>query len=87
MTINIGKDFALENSLFGAVKLTKTDGLGKYKYSGSGIGFDARENVLLPNGSGFGKNVIIFGGNMSSSVYIDNKKKITWFLEKVQQMV
>ena len=30
---------------------------------------------MLTNGSGFGKNFIIFGADMSWSVHIDNKKK------------
>ena len=30
---------------------------------------------LLLNDSGFGKNIIIFGANMSSLVHADNKKK------------
>ena len=42
---NVGKDFALGNSLFGAVKLTKNTDLDKCKYSGYGIGFDAREGI------------------------------------------
>ena len=34
------------------------------------------------DGSGFGKNVIIFRADMSSSVYIDNKKKDILILGK-----
>ena len=40
-SFNVGKDFALRYSLFGAVKLTENTDLGKYKYSGFGIVFDA----------------------------------------------
>ena len=47
--------------VFGAVKFTKHPGIDNYKYSGHGIRF--------------GRNVIIFGVDMSSSVYVDNKKK------------
>ena len=65
---NVGKDFALGNSLFGAVKLTKNTDLDKYKYFGYGIGFDARGRYSLSDGSGFGENVIIFGDDMSSLV-------------------
>ena len=43
----------LENSSFGAFKLTKID---KYKYSGYGIGFDRRGTFSVP-GDGFGQNV------------------------------
>ena len=39
------------------------------------IGFDALGNVSLSNGIGFGKNVILFGADVSSLVHIDNKKK------------
>ena len=35
----------------------------------------------LPNG-GFGKNVIIFGGDISSSVHSDNKKRNILILGK-----
>ena len=66
-------DFALKNCLFGAVKLTKNADIGKYKYSGYGVGFDARGSFLFPNGS-FGQNVITFGVDMSSSTHANNKK-------------
>ena len=46
----------------------------KYKYNGYGIGFDFRSEFLSTDGR-FGKNVIIFGADMSSSVYIDSKGK------------
>ena len=64
-----------ENSLSGAVKLTKNTNPDKYKRSGFGIGLDARGGFLLSNGSGFGKNIMIFDADMSLLVYIDNKKK------------
>ena len=57
--------FTLENYLFGAVKLTKNSDFDKYKNSVYGIGFDAHESFLLHYGSGFGKNFIIFGADMS----------------------
>ena len=66
---------AVRNSLFGTVNLIKNTDLDKYSYSGSGISFDIRGNFSLKNG-GFGKNLIIFGADMNSSVHIDNKKKI-----------
>ena len=43
-------------------------------YSGYGIGFDRRGSFSFPGGR-FGQNVIIFGADMNSSIYIDNKKK------------
>ena len=57
---------------FRSVKLTKNADLNKYKYRGYSIGFDSRSKFSLPHGS-MGKNVIIFGVDMSSSVLIDNK--------------
>ena len=50
--------------------------IDKYKYSGYDIlliGFDRRVRFSFP-GSEFGKDVIIFGVDMSSSVHVDNKK-------------
>ena len=50
--------------LFGAVNLTKNADIDKYKYSGYWIGFDRRSCFSFP-ASGLGKNVIIFGADMS----------------------
>ena len=63
---NVGKDFLLWNSLFATVKLTKYSVPNKYKYYGYGTRFEANGSFLLPDSSGFGKNVIIFGADMSS---------------------
>ena len=38
--------------------------------------------VSLSNGSGFGKNLILFGTDMSSSMHVDNKKKYILILGK-----
>ena len=70
----------LVNCLFGAVSLTKNADIDKYKYSGYGIGFD-RVN-FYSFGNGFGRNVIIFGVDMSSSVHVDNKGKDILILGK-----
>ena len=64
----------LENCLFGAVSLTKNADINKYKYSGYGIGFD-REGEFSFGTSGFGRNCIIFGVDLSSSSHANNKKK------------
>ena len=63
----------LENCLFGSVKLTKNADIDKYGYSGYGIGFDKETSFLI--GNEIGKNVIIFGVDMSLSSKIDNRKK------------
>ena len=52
--------------MFGAVKLVKIADIDKYKYYGYGIGFDRCGTFSVANG--FGKNVIIFGVDRSSSV-------------------
>ena len=52
-------DPTLKNCLFGAVTLTKNADIGKYKYSGYGIGLDRRSSFSFPSG-GFGQNVLIF---------------------------
>ena len=67
--------------MLGTVKLVKNAEINKYKYSGYGIGFDRHGTFSVPNG--FGKNVIIFGVDMSSSEHVDNKKNIFQFLLKV----
>ena len=67
-------DPTLKNLLFGAVKLTKTDHIDNYQYSGYGVGFDRKGSFSFP-GLQFGQNMIIFGVDMSSSVHIDNKGK------------
>ena len=63
----------LENCFFGGVSLTKHDDIDEYNYSGYGIGFDRKGSFSF--GNGFGRNVIIFVVDMSSSVHVDNKKK------------
>ena len=61
--------------------MTKNADIDKYKYSGYGIGFDRRGSFSFPGGV-FGKNVIIFGVDISSSVHVDNKKKAILILGK-----
>ena len=70
----------LENCLFGSVKLTKNADIDKYGYSGYGIGFDRETSFSI--GNEIGKNVIIFGVDMSSSTKIDNRKKDILILGK-----
>ena len=73
----------LVNCLFGAVTTAKNADIDKKKYSGYGIGFDRTGFYLLPSGR-FGRNVIIFGVDMSWSVHVDNKGKDILILRKVQ---
>ena len=53
--------------------MTKNNDIGKYKYSGYGIGYDRKGRFSVVNG--FGENCKIFGVDMSSSAYVHNKKK------------
>ena len=71
----------LENCLFGSVKLTKNADIDKYGYFGYGIGFDRESSFSIGNETG--KNVIIFGVDMSSSTKIDNRKIDILILGKV----
>ena len=71
----------LENCLFGAVKLTKNSDIDKYKYSGYGIGFDAKGTFSFPGG-GIGQNIIHFGADMSSSVHANDKTKNILILDE-----
>ena len=61
--------------------MPKNDDIDKYKYSGYGIGFN-RHGSFSFSGTGLGKNVIIFGVDMSSSRKIDNRKKDILILGK-----
>ena len=62
--INISDYPTLENCLFGTVKLTKNADIDKYGYSGYGIGFDRHGSFSFPS-YGLGRNVIIFGVDMT----------------------
>ena len=67
--------------MFESVKVTKNDDLDKYKYTGYDIEFYFRSEFIFTDGS-YGKNVIIFGADMSSSVHVDNKGKDILILGK-----
>ena len=71
---DLNSNFTLKDYLLGGVKLVKNAEPDKYVYSGYGTGFDSRSELPLPDSS-VGKNVIIFGVDMRSSVHIDNQKK------------
>ena len=61
--------------------LTKNADIDRYGYSGYGIGFD-RHGIFSFPGTGLGRNVIIFGVEISSSTKIDNRKKDILILVK-----
>ena len=70
---NISSYPTLENCLSRDVSLTKHFDIDQYKYSGYGIGFERTGEFSF--GNGFGRDVIISGVYMSSSVHADSKKK------------
>ena len=71
----------LQNCLFGAVKSTKNADIDKYKYSRYGIGFDSRGSYSHSSG-GYGRYVIIFGADLSSSSNANNKTRCHLVLGK-----
>ena len=75
--------FSLKDCLFEAVKATKNDNPNKYFYSGYGFGFDSYSLISMPSFD-WGKNSIIFGGDMSSSMHPNNKNKNILILGKRQ---
>ena len=54
--------------------MTRNADTDKYKYQAHGIGFDLSGSFSYPLG-GDGKNVIIFGVDMTNSKYANNKTK------------
>ena len=71
---NLSTYITLCNCLLGSAKLTKNADLDKCKYTGYSIKFDSRSEFPFADGTK-GKNVIIFGADMSSLVHFDNKYK------------
>ena len=78
---NISDYPTLKNCFFGAVSLTKNADIDKYKYSGCRTGSDRHGFSSHPSGRN-GRNLIIFGVDMSSSTKIYNSKKSILFLGK-----
>ena len=66
-------DATLKNCLFSKVTLTTNTDIDRYGYSSYGAGFDRRSSFSFPSAR-FGRYVLIFGVDMSSSAHIDNKK-------------
>ena len=69
---NLNTDFTLCNCLLRM--LTKNADPDKYVYTIYGTEFDLRSEFSLSDDS-MGKTFIIFGGDMSSPVHVDNKEK------------
>ena len=76
---NSSQNFTAQNCLFGAVKITPDADKSSYKYSGFGICFDANSDFSFGNITN-GKNVIIFGADMSFSSHERNKANQIYIL-------
>ena len=66
---------AIENGLLGALDITKKDvNTSQYQYFGYGICFDTNTDFTFGNIKN-GKNVIMFGADMSFSIHTSNQVK------------
>ena len=81
MARDLNSDFILQDRLFGGAKLDKNADPDKYSYSGYGIGFDSSSLFTYPD-IDWGKNVVFFRKDNSSSVHVDKKKKDILVLDK-----
>ena len=70
----INSNFVFRDGLFGAIKIKNTANFDtdKWQYSGYGVGFDSTSTFTHPNEVN-GKNVIIFGADLSNSGHASNK--------------
>ena len=72
--------FTIQNALFGAMQITKNADTSKYDYKGYGICFDERSqfgHTITAGGRADttnGRNVLIFGADMSFSVHKTNRE-------------
>ena len=70
--------FTIQNSLFGAMQITKNADISKYNYKGYGICFDGRKEFAHVrkrgnfNDTTMARNVIIFGVDMGFSKHANN---------------
>ena len=69
---NPSNDFKIRNCLFGTAKLARNTIKRKFFYNGQRLAFDAAGSWNF--GNNFGRNVVIFGNDNSSSIHTDNCK-------------
>ena len=74
-------DFAIQNGLLAAVKITKNVNTSHYKYEGYGTCFDGEFSFSFGNRID-AKNVIIFGVNTINSSHSTNKPQNIYVLGK-----
>ena len=81
-------EFTIQNTLFGAIEITKNANTSKYKYKGYGICFDESELFTHIRKEGnfnhttTARNVIIFGADMSFSKHANNKANNIYVMGK-----
>ena len=81
-------EFTIQNSLFGAIEITKSANTSKYKYKGYGICFDESEEFTHARKEGnfnhttLARNVIIFGADMSFGKHGNNKANNIYVMGK-----
>ena len=68
----ISPDFTIQNTLFGAIKITKYVNTSHCTYNGYGICFDGNGSFDFGNNTD-AKNVIMFGADMSFSSHSTNR--------------
>ena len=74
-------DFAVQNGLFGAVKITKNVNTSHYKYEVYGICFDSESSFSFGSKTD-AKNVIILAANTINSSHSTNKSQNIYILGK-----
>ena len=74
-------DYTIQNALFGAIKIYKNTDSSKNKYEGYGICFDEGGTFSIGNINN-GRNVLIFGADMSFSIHSTNKANNIYVLGK-----
>ena len=81
-------EFTIQNTLFGAIEITKNANTSKYKYKRYGICFDESESFSHVrkegnfNHTALARNVIIFGVDMSFSKHANNKANNIYVMGK-----
>ena len=73
----VSNSFVFKNILFGTIKVSNTQKSDKKKWqhSGYGLTFDSTNTFKNPDTGKSGKNIIIFGTDLSDSKYENNKKQ------------
>ena len=80
--------FTIQNALFGAMQITKNTDTSKHNYKGYGICFDESEEFTHVRKRGNfsdttdGRNVIIFGVDMSFSKHANNEANNIYVMGK-----